>query len=425
MFNKDLIKKIFVVLIGLAIFRLGSHVPIPGIDPIALKSMFAESKGTILDMFNMFSGGSLKRLSVFSLGVMPFITASIIIQILSMLYQPLKEIKNEGLKGQLKLSQYTRYLTIPFAGMQAFTISNSLQGQIMNGLPVVPHSGFSFLFVAITSLIAGTFALVWLGEKITEYGIGNGVSLIIFASIVSNIPLSVHGTLELIRNGELSSAFGIFVLIIILATLLFVVTMEKAQRRIPVTNSKGSAKHAHKSFLPFKVNMAGVLPPILASSLIVLPATFSMLLSKAMDVSFLQKISAMFSHGSYIYLLTFCGLVVFFSYMFNALQHNPYDTANRLKDSGTFIQGFRPGKETGVYLEKMMSRLTFIGATYLAIVCLVPEMMIYSWHIPFYFGGTSILIMVMVALEWQTQIKAHFRKNSYNDLKKNIFDGLN
>lgn len=424
MFNKDLLRKFFVVFIGLLIFRLGSHVPVPGIDPIALKAMFAQTNGTILDMVNMFSGGSLKRLSIFALGVMPFISASIVIQMLTLTVPAFKEIKNEGMKGQLKISQYTRYLTILFGSMQAIGISQSLQGQVINGMPIVPHSGFAFTFIAVVTLLAGTFSLVWIGEKITEYGIGNGLSLIIFASIVSNIPLSVHGTMDLIKNGELSSAFGVLVIAVVVITLLFVITMEKAQRRIPVTNSKGDLKHAHKSFLPFKVNMAGVLPPILASSLILLPSTLGMWLSNATDVSFLQKVGAMFSHGSYVYLLTFCGLVIFFAYMFNSLQQNPYKIAERLKEQGTFIQGFRPGKETGNYLNGMMSRLTFIGASYLAIVCLVPEVLIYYWHIPFYFGGTSILIMVMVALEWQTQIKAHFRKNSYASLNDQIKNGL-
>lgn len=422
--NKDLLNKFFVVFLGLFLFRMGSHIPVPGIDPIALSLMFEQNKGTILDMFNTFSGGSLKRLSVFSIGVMPYISASIIIQLLTLLSPVFKEIKNEGLKGQLKISQYTRYLTILIGGVQAFAISTSLQSQVINGLPIVPNAGLSFQITAMITLLAGTMSLLWIGEKITEYGIGNGVSLIIFASIVSNIPLSITGTIDLINNGELSSVLGVLVIALVVATLSIVVIMEKAQRRIPVSSSRGENKIANKSFLPFKVNMAGVLPPILASSLMLLPSTLGGWLSRSTDITFIQKIGSMLNHGSYLYLLVFTFLVIFFSYMFNSLQHNPHETAKRLKDSGTFINGFRPGSETGNYLEKMMNRLTFIGAMYLAGVCIIPEILIYSWSIPFYFGGTSILIMVMVALDWENQIKSHYRTDDYKKIKNNLIKDL-
>lgn len=422
--NKELFKKFFVVFLGLFIFRMGSHVPVPGVDPVALALMFEQYNGTILDMFNTFSGGSLKRLSIFAIGVMPFISASIVMQLLTWTTPKFKEIKNEGLKGQIKISQYTRNLTLLIGSVQAIGLTQTLQSQVVNGMPIVPDAGLAFQTVAVLTLLAGTMSLVWIGEKLTEYGIGSGLSLIIFASIVSNIPLSITGTLELINNGELSTALGILVLALIIFTLGVVVTMEKSQRRIPITNSQGDSKHAHKSFLPFKINMAGVLPPIVASSVMLMPSTLGAWLANSTDVTFLQKIGTMFSHGSYVYLLTFTGMVIFFSYMFNSVQYNPYETADSLKDRGAFISGFRPGAQTGKYLEKMMNRLTFIGAMYLAAVCIIPEILIYSWNIPFYFGGTSILIMVMVALDWENQIKSHFRTKDYNNIKNDVTSGF-
>lgn len=425
MINKDLMKKFMVVLLGLLVFRMGSHIPVPGVDPVALALMFEQYNGTIFDMFNTFSGGSLKRLSIFAIGVMPYISASIILQILTLVSPAFKEIKNDGLKGQRKIAQYTRNLTILIGTLQGIGLTETLKGQVVNGMPIIPDPSLAFQVIAILTLLAGTMSIVWIGEKITEYGIGNGLSLIIFASIVSNIPMSINGTIDLVKNGELSSAFAVLVLILVVATLMIVVTMEKSQRRIPVANSKGNGKHSHKSFLPFKVNMAGILPPIIASSLMLLPSTLGAWLSSNTEITIFQKVGTMLSHGSYVYLIVFTLLVVFFSYMFNSLQHNPYDTAKRLKEGGTFIQGFRPGEQTGKYLEKMMSRLTFIGSMYLAMVCLIPEILIYSWNIPFYFGGTSILIMVMVALEWQNQINAQMRKKSYNSIKDNIQQGFN
>jgi preprotein translocase subunit SecY len=424
MLNKELWKKIGFVFLGLAIFRMGSHIPVPGIDAYALSLMFQQTSGTIIDMFNSFSGGSLKRLSIFAIGVMPYISASIILQILTLVNPTFKAIKEEGLKGQIKIAQYTRYLTLLIGTFQAIGLINSVSGQAVNGLPVIPDPSLSFYIIAILSLLAGTMSVVWIAEKITEYGIGNGMSIIIFASIVSNIPTSISGTMELVKNGELSPILTVVVLALVITTLMIVVLMEKSQRRIPVVNSRSDEKHANKSFLPFKVNMAGVLPPIIASSLMLLPSTLGAWLSGTTDVTFLQKIGAMLNHGSYIYLLVFASMVVGFSYMFNSLQHNPYKTAENLKNSGTFIRGFMPGKKTGDYLNKMMNRLTFIGATYLAIVCIIPEILIYSWNIPFYFGGTSILIMVMVALDWQTQIKAHYRSNDYKNIKNEIANEL-
>lgn len=420
MINKDLLRKFGIVIIGLLIFRMGSHIPVPGVDPVALALMFDSYDGTIFDMMNTFSGGSLKRLSVFAIGVMPYISASITIQILTLFFKSFKEIKNDGLKGQLKIAQYTRNLTILIATVQAIGLTQTLKSQIVNGMPIIPDQSILFQIGAVLTLVAGTFALVWIGEKITEYGIGNGLSLIIFASIISNIPLSIQGTIDLVKNGELSSVFGVLVLALVLATLVIVVTMEKSQRRIPVANSKGDGLHSHKSFLPFKVNMAGILPPIIASSLMLLPSTLGLMLSGSNEFSFLQKISVFFAHGSYIYLLSFTALIIAFSYMFNSLQHNPFETAKKLKENGTFIDGIRPGHNTGLYLKKMMSRLTFIGSVYLALICIIPEILIYSWNIPFYFGGTSILIMVMVALEWQNQINSHLRKNNYKNIREEI-----
>ena len=424
MINKDLMKKITVVFVGLLLFRMGSHIPVPGVDPVALSLMFDQYSGTLLDMFNTFSGGSLKRLSLFSIGVMPYISASIILQVLTMFSPAFKEIKNDGLKGQIKISQYTRYLTILLGTFQAIGLTQTLKSQVVNGLPIIPDPSIIFQVLAVATLLAGTMSLVWIGEKITEYGIGNGLSLIIFASIISNIPMSISGTIDLVNNGELSTVFAILVLCIIVSTLLIVITIEKSQRRIPVANSRSNGKHSHKSFLPFKVNMAGIMPPIIASSLMLLPSTLGAWLASTTDSSIFQKIGAMLSHGSYVYLIVFTALVIFFSYLFNSVQHNPHETAKKLKESGTFIEGFRPGEQTGKYLSGMMGRLTFIGSIYLAAVCIIPEILIYSWNIPFYFGGTSILIMVMVALEWQNQIKSQMRGKSYNKIKDDVNKGF-
>lgn len=420
----ELIKKLSIVIFAIFIFRLGSHIPVPGVDPIALAAMFAQYDGTILDMFNTFSGGSLKRLSIFAIGIMPFISASIIIQLMGYFYPHFKELKEEGHKGQLKLAQYTRYLTLVLAFFQALGLTSSISGQVINGMPIVPNSGLSFMFVAISSLVAGTFILVWMGEKVTEYGIGNGISLLIYASIISSLPVAIAGTLELVNNNQITNGLLFIILSVIVLAIIFVIIVEKSQRRIPITYAKNNAQDINnqKSFLPFKINLAGIIPPILASSIILFPATLGAWFTDSGNVNIMSKIATYFSQGTITYIVLYSALIIAFSYFFTNLQHNPVNIANSLKDRNAFIPGFRPGDQTANYLKSLISKITFIGSIYLTLVCLLPEFLIYYWKVPFYFGGTSLLIIVMVALDWHTQITSLLKGKEYNKLEKDLFN---
>ncbi len=420
----ELFKKLMVVLFAIFIFRVGSHIPVPGVDPVALSAMFAQYDGTILDMFNTFSGGSLKRLSIFAIGIMPFISASIIIQLMSYFYPHFKELKEEGAKGQAKLAQYTRYLTLVLAFFQAFGLTSSIKGQVINGMAIVPNNDISFMLIAISSLVAGTFILVWMGEKVTEYGIGNGISLLIYASIISGMPAAISGTLELVGSNEITRGFLFVIMSVIVLAILFVITIEKAQRRVPITYAKNNAQeiHQHKSYLPFKINLAGVIPPILASSLILFPATLGAWFSNTESVSIFSKIATYFSQGTITYILLYSGLIIAFSYFFTNLQNNPATIANSLKDRNAFIPGFRPGEQTSNYLGSLISKITFIGSMYLTLICLLPEFLIYYWKVPFYFGGTSLLIIVIVALDWHSQITSLLKGKEYNKIEKDLIE---
>lgn len=419
--SKDIIKKIFIVLIGIVVFRLGSHVPVPGVDPYTLELMFNNYKGTVLDMFNTFSGGSLKRLSIFAIGIMPYITASIIIFISGFFVQQIKELKESGAAGQIKISRITRYLTLLIAFFQALGLTSTLMRENINGLPIVPVADFNFQFIAIITLMAGTMSVVWLCDKITELGIGNGSSIIIYTSIISGIPQALTGTVDLKNNEQITNLTLFIISIIILASVLFVTLVEKGQKRIKIINSKNKNQSLHQvnDYLPFKVNMAGVMPSVLASSIIVVPLTIAQWFALS-DLEILNSMNKFLEHGTIGYFIIFGLLIFSFAFFFNSLQNNPKDIAKRLSDNGVFIEGFRPGKTTELILKKIMNRITIIGSTYLLLVCLLPEFLVLNWNVPFYFGGTSLLIMVTVALEWQNQIFSQMKNVQYNKIEDKI-----
>jgi len=418
----ELKQRLLFVLLAMVVFRVGSFVPVPGIDPHALALLFDQQKGTILDMFNMFSGGSLKRLSLFALGVMPYISASIIMQLLSAVLPSLEQLKKEGEAGRRKITQYTRYGTVALATFQAIGVSIALQSQTVSSLPVVPNPGTAFVFTAVVSLVTGTMFLMWLGEQVTERGIGNGISLIIFAGIVAGLPAAIGGTLELARIGELNPFLVIGILILAVIVTGFVVFMERGQRRITVNYAKRQQGRkvyaAQKTHLPLKVNMAGVIPPIFASSIILFPATLGGWFGSTEGMGWLKDVSSTLSPGQPIYVICYALAIVFFCFFYTALIYNPKDTADNLKRSGAFIPGIRPGEQTAKYIDNVMSRLTLVGAMYITAVCLLPEFMIIYWNVPFYFGGTSLLIIVVVVMDFIAQVQAHLMSHQYEGLMK-------
>jgi preprotein translocase subunit SecY len=418
----ELKQRLLFVLLAMIVFRIGSFIPVPGIDPSALSALFEQQKGTILDMFNMFSGGSLKRLSLFALGVMPYISASIIMQLLTAVVPKLEQLKKEGEAGRRKITQYTRYGTLVLAMFQSIGVAIALQSQQVGGMAVVPNPGPMFVFTAVISLVTGTLFLMWLGEQITERGIGNGISMIIFAGIVAGLPAAIGGTLELARVGEISAFLVIALLILTVAVTGFVVFMERGQRRITVNYAKRQQGRkvyaAQKSHLPLKVNMAGVIPPIFASSIILFPATLGGWFGSTEGMGWLKDIASTLSPGQPIYVLLYALAIVFFCFFYTALMFNPKDTADNLKRSGAFIPGIRPGHNTAKYIDSVMSRLTLIGAIYITAVCLLPEFMIVYWNVPFYFGGTSLLIIVVVVMDFISQIQSHLMSHQYEGLMK-------
>jgi preprotein translocase subunit SecY len=418
----ELKQRLLFVLGAIIVYRIGAHIPVPGIDPVALSAMFEQQKGTILDMFNMFSGGALKRLTVFALGIMPYISASIIMQLLTKVSPKLEQISKEGAAGKRKITQYTRYATLALATFQAIGVAIALEGQQAGGVPVVIDPGWAFRFVAIITLVSGTMFLMWLGEQITERGIGNGISLIIFAGIVAGLPSAIGGTLELARTGELSVALLILLFILALAVTAFVVFMERGQRRITVNYAKrqqGRKVYAgQSSHLPLKVNMAGVIPPIFASSIILFPATLGGWFGSAEGMGWLQDLSNTLSPGQPLYVLFYALAIIFFTFFYTALMFNPRETADNLKKSGAFVPGIRPGEQTAKYVDKVLSRLTVVGALYITAVCLLPEFLIVAWNVPFYFGGTSLLIIVIVIMDFMAQVQAHLMSHQYDGLMK-------
>jgi len=418
----ELKQRLLFVLMAMVVFRIGTFIPVPGIDPAALAVLFEEQKGTILDMFNMFSGGALGRLSLFALGVMPYISASIIMQLLTAVVPKLEQMKKEGESGRRKITQYTRYGTLGLALFQSIGIAIALQGQTAGALALVPSPGPGFVFTAVISLVTGTMFLMWLGEQVTERGIGNGISLIIFAGIVAGLPSAIGGTLELARIGEISAFLVLILLVLAIGVTGFVVFVERGQRRITVNYAKRQQGRkvyaAQKSHLPLKVNMAGVIPPIFASSIILFPATLASWFGQTEGMGWLKDIAGTLSPGQPVYVFMYAMAIIFFCFFYTALQFNPKDTADNLKRSGAFIPGIRPGQNTAKYIDGVMSRLTLVGAMYITAVCLLPEFMIVYWNVPFYFGGTSLLIIVIVVMDFISQIQAHLMSHQYEGLMK-------
>ena len=419
---KELRQRLFFVLVALFVYRVATHIPVPGINPVALAELFNQQRGTILDMFNMFSGGALSRFSVVALGIMPYISASIIMQILSVVDPKLKQLKKEGETGRKKITQYTRYGTVILATFQAFGVAIALEGQQAIGQAVVMDPGIGFRVVAITTLVTGTMFLMWLGEQITERGVGNGISMIIFAGIVAGLPSAIGGTLELSRTGEmhLLAVFGLFALAI--AVTGFVVFVERGQRRITVNYAKRQVGRkmygGQASHLPLKLNMAGVIPPIFASSLILFPATIAGWFSQSEGMGWLQDFATTLSPGQPIYVLCYAAGIIFFCFFYTAMVFDPRETADNLKKSGAFIPGMRPGEQTANYLDKVLTKLTLAGAVYITSVCLLPEFLIVKFNVPFYFGGTSLLIIVVVVMDFMSQIQAHLMSHQYEGLMK-------
>lgn len=417
----ELRQRIFFLIGALVVYRVGAHIPIPGIDPKALATMFAD-KGGILDMVNMFSGGALKRLSIFALGIMPYISASIILQLMAGVIPKLEQIKKEGESGRKKINQYTRYATVFLASFQAVGIALALQSQTAGGMPVVVNPGFQFIFVSASSLVCGTVFLMWLGEQVTERGIGNGISIIIFSGIVAGLPTAIGGTLELARTGEMS-AFSILALFAIaIAVTSLVVFVERGQRRIAINYAKRQEGRkifaAHKSFLPLKLNMSGVIPPIFASSIILFPATLAGWFGNADGMTWLQDIATTLSPGQPVYVLFYAAAIIFFCFFYAALVFNSKETADNLKKSGAIIPGVRPGQQTAQYIDNVMTRLTLVGALYITVVCLLPEFLIIYWNVPFYFGGTSLLIIVVVVMDFMSQVQTYVISHQYEGLLK-------
>jgi preprotein translocase subunit SecY len=414
----ELRQRLFFLLGALVVYRIGTFIPAPGIDPVALARFFQEQQGTILDIFNMFSGGALERLSIFALGVMPYISASIIVQMMAVVVPQLAAIKKEGESGRRKLTQYTRYGTVLLAAVQGASAAIAFQNQ---GVVIAP--GPQFIFVATVTLVAGTMFLMWLGEQITERGLGNGISMIILSGIVAGLPAAIGGTLELVRTGELGPAVALIMFAMVVAVTAFVVFVERGQRRIQVNYAKrqqGRRLYAGQStHLPFKLNMSGVIPPIFASSLLLFPATIASWSGSAGGgLSWLQNISAALTPGQPAHMMLYGGLIIFFCFFYTALVFNSRETAENLKKSGAFIPGIRPGQQTGEYIDKVLTRLTVWGALYVTVVCLLPEFLISRFSVPFYFGGTSLLIMVVVIMDFQAQVAAHLMSHQYEGLMK-------
>ncbi|HEY1589985.1 MAG TPA: preprotein translocase subunit SecY [Rhodanobacter sp.] len=417
----ELRQRIFFVIGALMVFRLGSFIPVPGVNPEAMTSLV--NGNGLMDMFNMFSGGALARFSVFALGVVPYISASIVFQMMGSVLPGLQGLRKEGEAGKRKMTMYTRYATVGLAAFQSFGIAVALQNQVAaGGAPVVYTPGFGFIMSSVVGLTAGTMFLMWLGEQMTERGIGNGISLLIFAGIVAGLPGAVVHTLGMANNGELSLPMLLSVFVLVLAVTAFVVFMERAQRRITVNYARRSggqkAYMNQSSSLPLKINMSGVIPPIFASSLLMFPATAVSWFSTGQQSRWLQDLTQSLSPGNPLYDIIFSVLVIGFAFFYTAIVFNADETADNLKRSGALIPGIRPGKATASYIDAVMTRLTGVGALYLVLVCLVPSFMQQAWHVPFYFGGTSLLIVVVVVMDFTAQVQAHLVSHQYESLLK-------
>ncbi len=426
----ELRSRIGFVLFALLIFRVGAHITIPGVDPVAMATLFDQQRGSILDMFNMFGGGALSRMSIFALGVMPYISASIIIQLMSHVIPTLEQLRKEGESGRRKITQYTRYATLVLASFQSVGVAIALQGEQFGGDGLVYYTGVGFVITAAVTLVTGTMFLMWLGEQITERGIGNGISLLIFAGIVAGLPSAIGGTLELARTGELSSFTLIVLVLLTIAVTAFVVYVERAQRRITVNYAKRQQGRrmlgGQTSHLPLKLNMAGVIPPIFASSIILFPTTFADFVGNSGELTWLQQVVATLQPGQPLYVAFYATAIIFFCFFYTALVFNARETADNLKKSGAFVPGIRPGEQTARYFDQVLTRLTAAGAIYITAVCLLPEFLILGWNVPFYFGGTSLLIIVVVVMDFVSQVQAHMMSHQYESLmrKANLRGGL-
>ena len=419
----ELKQRLLFVVGALIVFRFGTFIPVPGVDPEAMIRLMDTQRGTIVDLFNMFSGGALERMSVFALNVVPYISASIIIQLMAQVMPSLQALRKEGESGRRKLTQYTRIGTVLLASFQAAGVAMALQSSgAGGGAPVVVNPGPGFVFSAIVGLTAGTMFLMWLGEQITERGVGNGISLLIFAGIVAGLPGAVASTLELARNGDLSPLKVMAVIVIVLAVTAFVVFMERGQRRITVNYARRQggprAYQNQSSHLPLKINMAGVIPAIFASSIIMFPATALSWMSTAGEARWLQELANRLAPGEALHDLLYAGLIVFFSFFYTALVFNSAETAENLKKSGALIPGIRPGRATADYVDGVITRLTGAGALYMVAVRLLPQFLQNSWKVPFYFGGTSLLIVVVVVMDFTAQVQAHLMSHQYESLLK-------
>ena len=414
---EDLKKRLLFLLCALLVFRVGAHIPVPGIDAIQLAKLFKSSQAGLLDMVNMFSGGALSRFTIFALGIMPYISASIIMQLSSEIFPMMMQLKKEGESGKKKIAQYTRYATVLIATVQSFGISTMLFKQ--PGLVTISQT--QFYLTSIVCLVTGTLFLMWLGEQITERGIGNGASMIITTGIISGLPGSLSKTLSLTANGSLSVFLAIIIFAVVIGITYIVVFVERAQRKIPIHYAKrqvgNKIQQNQSTHMPFKLNMSGVIPPIFASAIILLPATVLNWIAKG-KLNFLSNISDLLHPGQPVYVILYATAIIFFCYFYTALVFNPKDTAENLKKSGAFIPGIRPGENTAKYIEKIILRLTFSGAIYVTLICLLPEFMILKWHVPFYFGGTSLLIVVVVLMDFMTQIQSHIVSVKYQSLLK-------
>ncbi|NDC60876.1 MAG: preprotein translocase subunit SecY [Betaproteobacteria bacterium] len=414
----DLRRRLVFLLLALVVYRLGTHIPVPGIDPNQLAQLFKGQQNGILNLFNMFSGGALSRFSILALGIMPYISASIIIQLMSYVVPSMEALKKEGEAGRRKITQYTRYGTLALALFQSLGIAMALESSA--GLVISP--GFGFRLTSMVSLTAGTMFLMWLGEQITERGLGNGISIIIFAGIAAGLPNSIGGLLELVRTGSMSIIIALLIVVLVALITYFVVFVERAQRKILVNYARRQVGNkvygGQSSHLPLKLNMAGVIPPIFASSIILLPSTIVSWFSSGASMIWLKDISAALAPGQPIYVMLYAVAIVFFCFFYTALVFNSRETADNLKKSGGFIPGIRPGDQTARFIDKILLRLTFAGAIYITFVCLVPEFLILKYNVPFYFGGTSLLIIVVVTMDFMAQVQNYLMSQQYESLLK-------
>ena len=422
--------RLWFLLAALVVFRLGAHIPVPGIDPVQLAALFNQNRGGILGMFNMFSGGALSRFTIFALGIMPYISASIIMQLLSVVSPQLEALKKEGESGRRKITQYTRYGTLLLASFQALGIAIALESQ--QGLVIDP--GLAFRFTTAVTLVTGTMFLMWLGEQITERGLGNGISIIIFAGIAAGLPSAIGGLFELVRTGSMNALSAIAICLVVAFVTFVVVFVERGQRKILVNYAKRQVGNkvygGQSSHLPLKLNMAGVIPPIFASSIILFPATLTSWFTSGDATSgavrFLKDVAASLAPGEPIHALLYAAAIVFFCFFYTALVFNSKETADNLKKSGAFVPGIRPGDQTARYIDRILTRLTLAGAVYITLICLLPEFLIARWNVPFYFGGTSLLIIVVVTMDFMAQVQNYVMSQQYESLlrKANFKGGM-